>query len=66
LADSLEIGGSVQGVATAQQQLDEVASDITSSDIQTLGKVVENNGLVDGNDVSDTISRVNDDTGAKT
>ena len=65
-ADGFEVGGSVQGVAAASEEGDEVACDVSSGDIESSGEVVENGALVDGDDVGDTITAVYDDTGGQT
>lgn len=45
-----------------QEKLDEVLSDIATSNINTLGQVRETNTFVDGHDVRNSVTRVQDDT----
>jgi len=66
LTDGLEIGGSVEDVAAEQQQLDQITSDIATGDIETSGQVGQRKTFVDGHNVRDTITRVDDDTSQKT
>lgn len=64
--DGFEIGGSVQGVTAAGEEGNQVACDVSSGDIESSGKVVEDGALIDGDDVGDTITAVYDDTRGKT
>ncbi|KAH3680590.1 hypothetical protein WICPIJ_008210 [Wickerhamomyces pijperi] len=65
LSDSFEVSGSVEGVTSSGQQVDQMSGDISTSDVQSLGQVVEHDGLVDRNDVSDTVTRVDNNTGGQ-
>ena len=65
-ADGLEIGGSVEGVTTTGQERDEVACDVSSSDIESSSEMVEDGALVYRNNVGDTITAVDDDTRRQT
>jgi hypothetical protein len=56
LANGLEIGSSVECVASPQQQGNQVSGDIATSDVQAAGEVVQNGTLVDGDNMRDTIS----------
>jgi hypothetical protein len=64
-ADGLEIGGSVEGVSAAGQERDEVACDVSSSNIESSGEVVEDGALVYRNNVGDTVTAVDDNTRRK-
>jgi hypothetical protein len=63
LSDSLKVGGSVERISSSQQQGDQVAGYVTSSNVQSASEVVQNSRLVYGDNMCDTITRVNDDTG---
>jgi len=63
LTDGLEVSGSVEGITTEEEELDEVASDIATGDIKTLRQMRKSKALEDRNDVGDTIARVNNNTG---
>jgi hypothetical protein len=62
LAHCFEISGSIERVATTEKKGDKVSGHIATCDIEAAGKVVEDNGLVYGNNVSDTVARVNYDS----
>lgn len=62
LTDSLEVSGTVEGISAVEEELDKVLGDIASSNVDTLGQVGQTNSLVDGNDVRDSISRIEDDS----
>jgi hypothetical protein len=64
--DSLEVGGSVEGITAEKEQLNEVLGDITTSNINTLGQVRKSETLIDGDDVRDTITRIENDTSQET
>lgn len=66
LADGLEVGGSVEGVATHEEEFDEVAGDITTSNVQSPCQMRECEAVVYGDNVSDTISRVDNNTSSQT
>ena len=50
----------VEGVASQQQQLDEVARDVPTGNVQPASEVRQRKTLVDGADVSDAIATVDD------
>jgi hypothetical protein len=54
------------GVPTEEKELDEVAGNVTASDVKTAGKMRERKALVHGHDVSHTITRVDDNTSQQT
>jgi hypothetical protein len=56
LPDSLKIGRSVESVAAHEKELDEVAGDVSASDVEATGEVRKGEAIVDGDDVSDSIS----------
>lgn len=66
LAHGFEIGGTVQGITATEQEGDEVTGDITTGDIKPANVVVKNCGFVDGDNVGDTVTGVNDHTTAET
>jgi hypothetical protein len=66
LTHGLKVSSAVKVVTTELEQLDEVLRDITTSDIETLGKMRQSEALVHRNNVCHTITRVDDDTGQKT
>ena len=66
VTDNLTFGGGGEGVATLGEDLHEVVSQITTSQVQTEDGVGESVTLVDGDGVGDTITGVKDDTGGTT
>merc|ERR1719318_1431043 len=64
VTDDFTFCGSSEGVATFGEDFHEVVGKITSSQIETDDGVRKSVTLVDGDGVSDTISRVEDDTGS--
>lgn len=66
LADGLEIGGSVEGVASTEEKGDQVSRHIATGDVQTSGEMVEHGRLVDGDNMGDTVAGIHDDTGGET
>ena len=66
LAHRLKVGRPVEGVAPAEEELDQVAGDVAAGHVEAFRKVVEYDGLVHGDDVGDTVAGVDDDTRAKT
>jgi len=62
-ADRLEVGGLVEGVAAQQQQLDEVAGDVSARDVETSRQMRQSEPFVDGADVRHAVAGVDDDTG---
>ena len=66
LADGLEIGGSVQRIAAAQEEGDQVAGDIATGDVQTADVVVQHGRLVHGDNVRHTITGIHNHTAAQT
>jgi hypothetical protein len=65
-SDGLEIGRSVEGVSSHEQQLDQVPSDVTTGDIEAASEMGESVSLIDGHDVGDSISRIDDDSSLET
>ena len=65
LAHSLEVRRAVQRVAAAQQEGDQVARDVAAGHVEAAGQVVEDGGLVDGDDVGDAIAGVDDNAGGE-
>ena len=66
MSNGLEIGGSVECVSSHEEQLDEVASDVSTSDVKSTGEMREGETFVDGDDMSNSISRIDDDSSLKT
>jgi len=62
VADDFALGSGSERVAALSQDLHEVVSQITASEIQTHDGVGESVALVDGHGVGDTISRIEHDT----
>lgn len=65
MTDGLEVGSTVEGVAAAEEETDQLPGDIAAGDVEARGKVVEDYGLVDWDNVGYTISRVDDYAGAE-
>lgn len=66
LAHCLEICSTVQGVSTAEKESDQVPGNVATSNVQTADMVVQDCGFVNGDNVGDTITGINDHTTAKT
>ena len=66
LAHRLEICRTVQGVSTTEKEGDQVPGNIATSNVQTADMVVQDCGFVNGDNVGDTITGINDHTTAKT
>jgi hypothetical protein len=66
LAHGLKVGGAVERVATHEKEFDEVARDITSSDVEATGEMRKREAVVDGHDVRDAVTRVDDNAGGQT
>jgi len=64
--NSLKISRSVEVVATNLEEFDEVTGDVTTSDVEALDEERRTDTLPDGDNVCDTITRINDDTGEET
>jgi hypothetical protein len=65
LANSFKISGTIERVTAKEEKLDEVSGDITASNIKTLGQVRKSKTFVNRNDVSDTITRIDNNTSKK-
>merc|ERR1719182_1350323 len=63
VTDNLTLSGGGERVASLGEDLHEVVSEVTASQVQTEDGVGESVTLVDGDGVGDTISGVKDDTG---
>merc|ERR1712186_324369 len=61
--DNLALGGGGEGVATLGEDLHQVVSEVTASQVETEDGVGESVSLVDGDSVGDTVARVEHDTG---
>jgi len=66
LSDRFEICRSVESVSPHQQQLDQVSSDITTGNIESLRQVRKSESIVNWHDVSNSISRIDDNSSLKT
>jgi hypothetical protein len=66
LTDGLEIGSPVEDIAAEEEKLDEVASDVTTGDVETTGQVGQREALVHGHDVGHTVTRIDDHTSKQT
>ena len=63
LSDCLKVGGTIESVATAKKESNEVAGYIAAGHVKAARKVVENGRFVDRDDVSDAITRVDNYSG---
>merc|ERR1712242_378605 len=63
VTDNLALGGGGEGVATLGEDLHQVVSEVTASQVETEDGVGESVTLVDGDSVGDTATRVEHDTG---
>lgn len=66
LAHGLEVGRAVEGVTAAEEKGDQVAGDVATSNVQSVDVVVQDGGFIDGDNVGDTVSGIDDDTTAET
>lgn len=66
ITDNFTLSGGGEGVATLSKDLHKVVSQVTTSQVDTRDGVGEGETLVDGDDVSDTVTRVKHDTGGTT
>ena len=66
LTDGVEIGGPVEGISAEKEELNQVTGDVTTSNVQTLGQERESVTLVHRDDMSNTISGIDDNTGKET
>merc|ERR1712242_525705 len=63
VTDNLALGGGGEGVATLGEDLHQVVSEVTASQVETEDGVGESVSLVDGDSVGDTVTRVEHDSG---
>lgn len=66
LPHSLEISGTVEGVALPQHEFDEVSRNVTPGDVETSHALLQNVTLVYWDDVGNTVPRVDDHSRLKT
>jgi hypothetical protein len=66
VTDDFALGGGREGVTTLSQNLHEVVSQIATSHVNTGDGVGKSETLVDGDNVSDTVTGVEHDTGGTT
>merc|ERR1711988_622248 len=66
VTDNLALSGGGERVTTLSEDLHEVVSELTASQVQTKDGVGESVTLIDGNIVGDTIAGVHDHTGGTT
>ncbi|KAL2273636.1 hypothetical protein FJTKL_04175 [Diaporthe vaccinii] len=66
VTDDFSLGGGGEGVATLSQDLHEVVGQVTTSHVDTGNGVGQSETLVDGDNVGDTITGVEHDTGGTT
>jgi len=62
LTDGLKIGSTVKSIASAEEKADELAGNITTSNVEAAGKVVEDYALIYRDDVRHTVTGIDDDT----
>merc|ERR1712242_292018 len=63
VTDNLALGRGGEGVATLGEDLHQMVSEVTASQVETENGVGESVTLVDGDTVGDTVTGVHDDTG---
>ena len=63
LSNGLEIGCSVEGISAQEEELDKVSRHVTASNVETLCQMRKSMPVVDWNNVSATVSRIDDYTG---
>merc|ERR1719214_429378 len=63
VTDNLALGGGGEGVATLGEDLHQVVSEVTASQVQTEDGVGESVTLVDGDSVGNTVTRVEHNSG---
>merc|ERR1712242_270312 len=63
VTDNLALGGGGEGVATLGEDLHQVVSEVTASQVETEDGVGESVSLVDGDSVGHTVTRVEHDSG---
>lgn len=56
LTDGLKIGSTVKGVAAAEEETDQLSGDVATGDVEASDEVVEDYGLIDGDNVGYAIS----------
>lgn len=66
LAHSLKISCAVEGITAAKQQTNKLAGDVTTCNVKSCCKMVENDTLVDRDNMGYTIPRIDNNTRAKT
>ena len=63
--DGFEVGRLVEGVAAEQQQLDQIAGDVSPGNVETPRQMRQREALVDGADVRHAVAGIDDDTSQK-
>jgi hypothetical protein len=58
----LEICCPLESVSAHEKELDEIAGDVSAGDVESTGEVRKGEAVVDGDDVGDTVSGIDDDT----
>lgn len=66
LTDCLEVSSAVEGVTAEEEELNEVARNVTTGHIDALSEVRERETLEDRDNVGHTIARVHHDTSQQT
>ena len=66
LPDRFEIRRPLERVSAHQEQLDQVPRDVPSGHIEPSCKVGQGESFIDGHDMGDSVSRVDDDSGCET
>jgi hypothetical protein len=66
ITDNFALGSGGEGVSTLSQNLHQVIGKVTASHVDTGNSVRKRETLVDGNNVSDTVTGVENDTGSTT
>mmetsp|Transcript_28081 Transcript_28081/g.90531 ORF Transcript_28081/g.90531 Transcript_28081/m.90531 type:complete len:362 (+) Transcript_28081:318-1403(+) len=60
LADGFEVGGAIKGVASEEEEFDEVPRDVAAGDVEPADQVLRDEAVVDRDDVRHAVARVDD------
>ena len=65
LSNRLKVGRAVESVAPSQEQRDELPSDVSSGHVESSREMIQHGGFVDGDDVGDAVTRIDDHAAAQ-
>ena len=65
-ANSLEVGGVIEGVSSKKKQFDEVSGDVSTGNVQTPRQVGQSEAFVNRTDVSHAVTRIDHDASQET